>query len=89
MNLVDIRHLFDYTEWANGLALEAATKLSDEDLFDIRTLAWSTELCDLLDVPIAALPEVRPSSGRFGVVECGIEGLDGVPISDLWRPPAG
>jgi uncharacterized damage-inducible protein DinB len=32
MNLVDVKHLFDYTEWANGLALDAATKLSDEDL---------------------------------------------------------
>ena len=32
MNLVDVRHLFDYTEWANGLAMEAATKLSQEDL---------------------------------------------------------
>ena len=32
MNLVDVKHLFDYTEWANGLALDAATNLSDEDL---------------------------------------------------------
>ena len=32
MNLLDIRHLFDYTEWANGLALDAAAKLSDENL---------------------------------------------------------
>jgi uncharacterized damage-inducible protein DinB len=32
MNLPDIRHLFDYTEWANGLALSAAAELSDEDL---------------------------------------------------------
>ena len=32
MNKSDIRHLFDYTEWANGLALEAARKLSDENL---------------------------------------------------------
>ena len=32
MDLQDIRHLFDYTEWANDLALEAADKLSDEDL---------------------------------------------------------
>jgi len=30
MNLSDTRHLFDYTEWANGLALDA--KLSEEDL---------------------------------------------------------
>ncbi len=32
MNLSDIRNLFDYTEWANGLALDAAAKLSDENL---------------------------------------------------------
>ena len=32
MNLSDIRHLLDYTEWANGLAMGAAGKLSDEDL---------------------------------------------------------
>jgi|ERR1051326_1756862 uncharacterized damage-inducible protein DinB len=32
MDLSDVRHLFDYTEWANGLALEAAAKLSGEGL---------------------------------------------------------
>jgi uncharacterized damage-inducible protein DinB len=32
MNLTDIRHLFDYTEWANSLAMDAAEKLSDENL---------------------------------------------------------
>lgn len=32
MNLSDIRHLFDYTEWANRLAMDAAAKLPDEDL---------------------------------------------------------
>ena len=32
MNLSDTRHLFDYTEWANGLALDAAGKLSAENL---------------------------------------------------------
>jgi len=32
MNLADVKHLFDYTEWANGLAFAAAAKLSDEDL---------------------------------------------------------
>jgi uncharacterized damage-inducible protein DinB len=31
MNLADIRQLFDYTEWANDLALSAAAKLSDEE----------------------------------------------------------
>ena len=32
MNLSDIRPLFDYTEWANDLAMEAADELPDEDL---------------------------------------------------------
>jgi len=32
MNLSDIRHLFDYTEWANGLAMNAAAELSEEGL---------------------------------------------------------
>ena len=32
MNQPDIRHLFDYTEWANKLALGAAAELSDENL---------------------------------------------------------
>lgn len=32
MNLSDIRHLFDYTEWANELAMEAADELPDDNL---------------------------------------------------------
>src|SRR3954471_12194192 len=32
MKQADIRHLFDYTEWANDLALEAAGRLPDDSL---------------------------------------------------------
>jgi uncharacterized damage-inducible protein DinB len=32
MDLTDIKHLFNYTEWANDLAMQAAGKLSDENL---------------------------------------------------------
>ena len=32
MNLIDVRHVFDYTEWANGLALNAAAGLAEENL---------------------------------------------------------
>jgi uncharacterized damage-inducible protein DinB len=32
MNLSDIRHLFDYTEWANDLARNAAATIGDDDL---------------------------------------------------------
>ena len=32
MNISDIRHLFDYTEWANALAMKAAADLTEENL---------------------------------------------------------
>ena len=32
MDLTDVKHLFDYTEWANDLAIEAAGQLSGDHL---------------------------------------------------------
>jgi uncharacterized damage-inducible protein DinB len=32
MNLADIKHLFNYTEWANDLAMDAASRLPNESL---------------------------------------------------------
>jgi glycerol kinase len=52
-------------------------------LFDIRTLTWSAELCDLFDVPAHVLPEVRPSSGRFGVTHASSGLPAGIPISGI------
>ncbi len=37
-------------------------------LYDITTMAWSPELCDLLGVPMRALPDVRPSVDVLGTV---------------------
>lgn len=42
------------------------TNASRTMLFDIGSMRWSDELCDLFRVPRAILPEVRPSSGDFG-----------------------
>ena len=52
-------------------------------LFDIRSLAWSAELCELIGVPFGALPSVLPSSGRFGLTSaaCGLP--PGIPISGI------
>ena len=52
-------------------------------LFDIGTLAWSDELVDLFGVPAPALPEVRPSSGRFGVTAAGTGLPAGIPVSGI------
>ena len=38
-------------------------------LFDIRANRWDTALLDALGIPASLLPEVRPSSGRFGDVD--------------------
>lgn len=52
-------------------------------LFDIRTGAWSSEMCDLLGVPMSTLPEVLPSSGRFGETTADIPTGAGIPISGI------
>ena len=43
------------------------TNASRTMLFDIHTMQWDEWLCDLFGIPMSMLPEVRPSSGDFGV----------------------
>ncbi|MCA9654502.1 MAG: glycerol kinase GlpK [Myxococcales bacterium] len=44
---------------------------------------WSDEMCELLRVPRAVLPEVRPCAGEFGRTK-GVPGLpDGIPICGI------
>ena len=52
-------------------------------LFDIRTVDWSAELADMLGVPLSALPEIRPTSGRFGVTADTTALGAGIPISGV------
>lgn len=47
-------------------------------LFNIRTLSWDKELCDIFDVPVQALPDIRESSAAFG--ETNVEGILNSPI---------
>ena len=60
-----------------------ATNAARTMLFDIGSLAWCSELCELFGVPMEALPEVRPSSGPYGVTgpdaACGA----GVPVTGV------
>ncbi len=51
-------------------------------LFDIHHLAWDDELLDLVGVPRAMLPEVRPSSGLFGETDESLFGA-AVPIGGI------
>ncbi len=57
------------------------TNASRTQLMNLETLAWDAALADLFGVPLAALPEIRPSRGVFGRVRGGVTGLpDGLPI---------
>ncbi len=63
-----------------------ATEVSNASrtmLFDIRDLVWSEELCELFSVDPAWLPEVRPTSGRFGTTSGDGELPSGIPISGI------
>ena len=55
------------------------TNASRTMLFDIDTMKWSYELCALFGVSASMLPEVRPSSGRFGVSDGNVLGTE-IPI---------
>ena len=55
------------------------TNASRTMLYDLGRMGWSDELCDLLHVPRALLPQVRPSGGDFGVAVARHLGRD-IPI---------
>ena len=55
------------------------TNASRTMLFDIHEMRWDPWLLDLFGIPASMLPEVRPSSGDFGVTASpGV--LAGIPI---------
>ncbi|WP_208028026.1 glycerol kinase GlpK [Rhabdothermincola sediminis] len=59
------------------------TNASRTMLFDIRSRRWSPELCELFGVPAHVLPEVRASSGRFGITADGCAVGPGIPVSGV------
>ena len=60
-----------------------ASNASRTMLFDIGSMKWSNDMCNLLGVPMRCLPEVRPSSGRFGVTRNVTGMADGIPVSGV------
>ena len=56
-----------------------ATNAARTLLFDIHDGCWSAEICDLLDIPAAMLPEVKDSAAEFGLTDLSILGAE-VPI---------
>jgi len=50
------------------------TTASRTSLMNLETLQWDPHLADLFGVPIECLPEIRPTTGDFGMI-------DGVPVT--------
>ena len=50
-----------------GVHATDVTNASRTLLMDLETLDWSPELLEIFDIPRALLPEIRSSSGEFGV----------------------
>ncbi len=48
-------------------------------LYDIDARSWSPRLCELFGIPMTMLPEVRPSSGTFGMARAEWFGSE-IPI---------
>ncbi|MCE8526409.1 glycerol kinase GlpK [Ruegeria pomeroyi] len=46
-----------------------ATNAARTLMFDIHQGEWSKEICELLDVPMAMLPEVRDCAANFGITD--------------------
>jgi len=59
------------------------TNASRTMLYNIREHRWDDDLCNAIGVPVSALPEVLPSSGRFGSTSAGSGIPDGIPISGV------
>src|SRR5690606_37520475 len=68
---------------AGGVHATEPSNASRTMLFDIERLAWDDGLLDLFDLPRDALPEVRPSCGRFGVTAAGLPVPAGLPVSGI------
>jgi len=63
-----------------GRHVTDVTNASRTLLMNLHTLAWDDDLLDMLGVPRAMLPEIRPSSEIYG--EAG-DALAGVPVASV------
>ena len=59
-----------------------ATNASRTLLYNIRDNAWDPEICDLLDIPLEMLPEVRDSADDFGTTRGDLFGRE-IPITGV------
>jgi glycerol kinase len=60
------------------------TNASRTMLFNIQSCRWDEELLRIFEVPVALLPEVRPSAGSFGTTRVRTS-VGSSTIAPRWR----
>src|SRR6185437_2452339 len=60
-----------------------ASNASRTQLLNLRSVRWDNELLNIFNVPQQCLPEIRSSSGVFGMTAAGNCWAAGIPISGL------
>jgi glycerol kinase len=68
---------------AGGVHATEPSNASRTLLYDINTLSWSDPLLELFGVPRSCLPEVQPTSGRFGMTAADAAVGLRVPVSGI------
>lgn len=85
---IDTWLLWNLTGGAAGDQQQEAVHATDPTnasrtlLMDLHNLQWDEELCAAMGIPMAMLPEIRPSLGNFGTVRQR-GSLAGVPITAI------
>jgi glycerol kinase len=60
-----------------------ASNASRTLLFSLEEAAWDSWLLDKLDIPAPLLPEIKPTSGEFGIAHCDALGASRVPVTGV------
>jgi glycerol kinase len=65
-----------------GTHITDVTNASRTLLMDLRTLDWDDNTLQALDIPRNILPEIRPSSDQYGIIQAGTL-ADGAPLTGI------
>lgn len=65
----------------NALHITDVTNASRTQLMNLRTCQWDDDLLNQFGIPLACLPEIRPSASLHDIIESGP--LQGVPLAGI------
>ena len=69
-----------------GIHVTDVTNASRWLFLDLKKVQWDSNLIRLIcgmDIPLQCLPEIRPSSCKYGIVSSAVPSLEGAPLSAI------